>query len=61
MGKVCERHPNYNYNAGFLDVSTLPLMVDQRVFLAELKQHLTDQYIQSWLGNLRDTSGKLHT
>ena len=36
-------------------------MVDQREFLGKLEQCLTDQYIQSWLGILRDTSGKLRT
>ena len=60
MGKVCQRHLN-KMPASQMYRSTLPLIVDQRVFLAQLEQRLTDQYIQSWLGNLRDTSGKLHT
>ena len=48
-------------NASFPEVSTLPLMVDQREFLAELEPRPTEQYIQSWLGILRDTSRKLRT
>ena len=48
-------------NAGFPQVWVQPSSVVPNEFIAELEQHLTDQYTQTWQGELRNTSGKLQT
>ena len=40
---------------------THPSRVDSNELLAELEQRLIDQYIQSWYGELKTTTGKLRT
>ena len=38
-----------------------PSSVVPNDFIAKLEQRLTDQYVQSWQGELRNTAGKLRT
>lgn len=48
-------------DAGFPQVWIQPSSVEPKEFIAKLDQRLTDHYVQSWQGDLRDTSGKLRT
>ena len=47
--------------AGFSYVWLNPDNVDPQQLCAELKERLTDQYIQHWQSELRDTTGKLRS
>ena len=50
-----------NVSSGFTPVWTQPSRVDPNEFLPALEQRLIDQFVQSWQGDLRDTTGKLRT
>ena len=48
-------------DTGFTQVWTQPSSVDPNEFLPALEQCLINQFVQSWQGDLRDTTGKLRT